>query len=144
MAQEDLKTDVAVLKTEMENIQSMFTKLDTAIDKIATASGDISRILAVHDGQIGELVKDVEERRRLSEKETELLHRRVSEMKDDVIAAIKEMDKKATQELSEMNERITLLERWKWWIMGGSWAIGFAIATLTSTQVLAIVEALSK
>jgi len=144
MAEDTLHTDVAVLKTEMSNIQNLFSKLDDAIDRIANASGDISRILAVHDNTIEDLQEQIKLQKEADEKDKEILHRRVSEMKDEVINAIRKLDEEAGNELKEVNARITLLERWKWWVMGGSWAIGFAIATLTSSQVLTIVEALTK
>jgi hypothetical protein len=43
---------------------------------------------------------------------------------------LKEMGEEVTDELKEVKERVAILERWKWWVMGGSWAIGFIIATI--------------
>jgi hypothetical protein len=40
------------------------------------------------------------------------------------------MSNEVKDELKEVKERVTILERWKWWVMGGSWAIGFIIATI--------------
>jgi hypothetical protein len=40
------------------------------------------------------------------------------------------MGNEVTDELKEVKKRVTILERWKWWVMGGSWAIGFIIATV--------------
>jgi hypothetical protein len=40
------------------------------------------------------------------------------------------MGNEVTDELKEVKKRVTILERWKWWVMGGSWAIGFIIATI--------------
>ena len=130
MTEQELRTDVELLKKDVSNIQGLLGKLDTAIDKIADASGGISKILAVHDQNIDVLQSDVEERKRLSEKETELLHRRISEMKDEVIAKLDKMDTDVGDKLETLSTRVTVLERWKWWVMGGSWAIGFFIATL--------------
>ena len=47
--------------------------------------------------------------------------------------SLHELDKignEVTEELKEVKKRVTILERWKWWVMGGSWAIGFIIATI--------------
>jgi ABC-type Zn uptake system ZnuABC Zn-binding protein ZnuA len=137
----EVKTDVEILKRDVSNIQGLLTRLDTAIDKIADASGGISKILAVHESEIDTLQEDIAERKRLAEKETELLHRRISEMKEEsaehhrmnhvaVMAKLDKMDEEFNRELKDVSKRVYTLEKWKWWIMGGSWAIGFIIATL--------------
>lgn len=130
MSEQELRTDVELLKKDVYNIQSLLGKLDNAIDKIADATGSISKILAVHDQNISTLQSDIEERKRLSEKETELIHRRISEMKDEVLAKLDKMDNDVTDNIEKLSLRVTVLERWKWWIMGGSWAVGFFIATI--------------
>lgn len=129
-----LQTDVEILKKDVSSINQSLEKLDTAIDKIADATGGISKILAVHDNEISE-------RKRLSEKETELLHERISDMKDEsskhhkenhaaVMIKLDDMSVDMKKELTEVKERVTILERWKWYVMGGSWVIGFVIATI--------------
>lgn len=136
-----VRTDVEILKKDVSNIQGLLTRLDTAIDKIADASNGISKILAVHETQIKETESSLVERKRLAEKEVELLHRRISDMKEEsvesdrrnhneIIDKLDNMGKEVSGELKSMSERVTILERWKWWIMGGSWVIGFVIATL--------------
>lgn len=136
-----VKTDVEILKRDVSSIQGLLGRLDTAIDKIADASGGISQILAVHEQNIGTLGEDIAERKRLAEKETELLHRRITDMKDEsaenhrrnhneIMNKLDKMDEEVGTELKNLSGRVTLLERWKWWIMGGSWVIGFIIATV--------------
>jgi len=136
-----VRTDVEILKKDVSNIQGLLSRLDTAIDKIADASNGISKILAVHETQIKETESSLIERKRLAEKEVELLHRRISDMKeesietdrrnhDEIMTKLDNMGTEVSSELKTMSERVTILERWKWWIMGGSWVIGFVIATL--------------
>lgn len=137
----NMRTDVEILKKDVSNIQGLLGRLDTAIDKIADATGGISKILAVHDQAIINVQEEVQERKRLAEKENELLHQRISDMKDEsakhhkdnhraVMEKLETMGADVKSELKEVKERVTILERWKWWIMGGSWVIGFIIATI--------------
>jgi len=126
----ELITDVELLKKDVSNLQNILGKLDTAIDKIADATGGISKMLAVHDSQIGINAEGITERRRLAEKENELIHRRISEKGDEVLERLDKMDVEVTSEIKTLTARVALLEKWKWWVMGGSWAIGFIIATL--------------
>ena len=144
MAEQDfnaMKTDVEILKKDVSNIQGLLGRLDTAIDKIADATGGISKILAVHDQAIQNVQEDIQERKRLAEKENELIHSRISDMKDEsamhhrenhkaVMEKLDSMGEEVKDELKEVKKRVTILERWKWWVMGGSWAIGFIIATI--------------
>jgi len=137
-----VKTEVEILKRDVSNIQNLLGRLDLAIDKIADATGGISKILAVHESQIDKVADDVAERKRMSEKSSELLHRRISEMKDEsqeshrrnheaVMAKLDDLEREVTTDMKEMSERVTSLEKWKWYIMGGSWVIGFVIASIT-------------
>ena len=136
-----MRTDVEILKKDVSNIQGLLGRLDTAIDKIADATGGISKILAVHDQAIQTVQEEVQERKRLAEKENELLHQRISDMKDEsakhhkdnhaaVMSKLDSMSEDVKSELKEVKNRVTILERWKWWVMGGSWVIGFVIATI--------------
>lgn len=126
----ELITDVELLKKDVSNLQNILSKLDTAIDKIADATGGISKMLAVHDKQISMNSDSISERIRLAEKENELIHRRIGEKGDEVLERLDKMDVEVTGELKSLTTRVAILERWKWWVMGGSWAIGFIIATL--------------
>jgi hypothetical protein len=141
MADPDLKTDVELLKRDVSNIQLTLSKLDTAIDKIADVSNGISKILAVHDESILFLKMSVEERKRLSEKEIELLHKRMSEMKDEniqdrktnqeeLLRAIKELDANSNDKIVAMSDRVAILERWKWAVVVGASVAGFFLSKM--------------
>jgi hypothetical protein len=148
-----VKTDVEILKRDVSSIQGLLGRLDTAIDKIADASGGISQILAVHEQNIAGVADDIAERKRLAEKEVELLHRRITESKDEsaenhrrnhkeIMAKLDKMDVEIDGELQNLSSRVSILERWKWWIMGGSWVIGFIIATIL--QMGGLIQIFSK
>lgn len=139
----DLKTGVELLKRDVNAINNLLSRLDTAIDEIADASNGISKILAVHDQSIVELKIAVEERKRIAEKEIELIHSRISDMKDEnhlerkanheeLLKAIKEMDEKNTREVKLISERLDVLEKWKWWIMGAAAVVGFFISQMVN------------
>lgn len=147
MTESDLKTDIELVKRDVVTMQNMMTKLDTAIDKIADVSNDISKILAVHDQAIDTLRVSVEERKRLSEKEVELLHKRITEMKDEnaegrkanhaeLLAAIKDMDKTNQSEITALSERVSMLEKWKWAVVVGATVAGFFLSKMPALVAL--------
>jgi chromosome segregation ATPase len=141
MSEPDLKTDIELAKRDIAGMQSMMSKLDTAIEKIADVSNGISKILAVHDQAIDTLKVSVEERKRLAEKEIELLHKRISEMKDEntedrkanqaeLLNAIKEMDKNNKSDIEALSERVSMLEKWKWAVIVGASVAGFFLSKM--------------
>ena len=49
---EDLKTDLELLKRDVNQISGIFTKLDTTIDKLGEVSTNLSKIVAVHEAKL--------------------------------------------------------------------------------------------
>jgi predicted nucleic acid-binding Zn-ribbon protein len=134
-----VRTDVEILKKDVSNIQGLLSRIDSAIDKIADASNGISRILAVHDNQIKDNEYELKERKRLFEKEAELLHKRISE-KDaeqhmlvekhhkDLMTFLEDHDVRSRAAYEELSNRVVALERWKWIVIGGSSILGWLVA----------------
>jgi chromosome segregation ATPase len=136
-----VRTDVEILKKDVSNIQGLLGRLDIAIDKIADATNGISQILAVHETEIKDTEASLVERKRLAEKEVDLLHKRISEKDAEnketaefhhntLMTFLKEHDDRSEQYITKMNDRITQLERWKWVMLGGASVVGFLIAKM--------------
>ena len=49
---EDFKTDLELLKRDVNQISGIFTKLDTTIDKLGEVSTNLSKIVAVHEAKL--------------------------------------------------------------------------------------------
>lgn len=136
-----VRTDVEILKKDVSNIQGLLGRLDVAIDKIADATNGISQILAVHESEIKDTEASLVERKRLAEKEVDLLHKRISQKDaenketadfhhDTLMTFLREHDERSEQYITKMNDRITQLEKWKWVMLGGATVVGFLLAEL--------------
>lgn len=75
-----------------------------------------------------DLYQYIQEVRKETRAEHELLHKRISDMKDEVLSELKELRRDQDDINVKMEERVTQLERWKWTIIGGSIVIGFLLA----------------
>lgn len=148
-----LETEVAVLKSDVNRMTSLFEKLDTAIERMGDVSNNIARMLAVHEERLSkqddideELFTLVEKRRQEIQGDIKELHSRITtvsrELSDDIneteqrimtamtygMADIKkcitEETKTITEQRIELEKRVNDLERWKWLVLGGSVVVG--------------------
>ena len=125
--------EIATIKADVAAMGHLFSKLDDAMDKIGTASANISSILAVHDERIDNAEKLVTERRKESAEAVKELHSRITtasmeehrqvqkDMKDSeakILDAINELRKDVNREQEHLEERIHKLEQWRWILIG--------------------------
>ena len=134
-----VKTDVAILKKDVSNIQGLLGKVDDAIDKIADASNGISQILAVHQSKIDGTSDDIGALAKSSERSDELLHKRIKEKDQEhrdlandnheaLMDFLKDHDDRSVVTLEEIFKRIRVLEQWKWVVVGGAAAILYLLS----------------
>lgn len=137
-----LKTDVEIIKRDISAIHNFSGKIDDAIEKMAEVSNSISKMLIVHenrlqnhDQQIDGIKTSLSERKSDFEKQVELLHKRITDMKDENHAEREKYHKEILDGLKEiadfnkaLDSRVTTLEQWKWYVMGGAAAVGFILS----------------
>jgi len=128
---EDLNTEVAILKREVADIKLIFNRLDTAIERITEVSSSVNRMLAVHEEKIAnqeeasiranqEFTVDIRElHSRITTNYKELMDMIAKHHKEDAINQQKLRD--------DLNNRVGILEMWRWLIIGGSIVVRFAL-----------------
>ena len=123
-----LATDVQVLKSEVEQVASVNTKLDNAIDKLTDISGSIKSMLAVQEEKITRQEK-------IDEVIFDKLKDRAEEISDvyrELKKDIELVEKRVLIEIKSLKNdiggRVGTLERYKWVIMGGALAIGWILS----------------
>ena len=101
---------VAVLEERLENFETLVSRLDSAIEKIAEVNNNVSRMLAVHEQRISK-----------QEEIDEILFDKIDKLRD-----------KMDSDHDSVTQRLSLLER-KLWI--GIGALG-AVLILTNPQAI--------
>jgi len=134
----ELETEVELLKQELHDQRKIHDRLDIAIEKLTDVSNSIHRMLAVHDEKITRqedaivaAEESIEIRRiELSEKIDEL-HSRITTNTKEIMAAAAVQHKQYTEEIhrlrSDINDRVGILEKWRYIIIGGSIVSGFLL-----------------
>lgn len=93
----------------------------------------------IYDPTEVNLFQLLEDRRIEAQRQTEMLHKRIGDLRDElydevasshkeIMREIREMKEESKQHHQQMEERLSSLERWKWVVIGGAGSIGFIIA----------------
>ena len=141
-----LTTDLQVLKNEVEQIASVNTKLDNAIDKLTDISGSIKSMLAVHEEKLSkqeEIDKAIfnllESRRVESDSKFEDIHGRLNKSVEGLREEVELSEKRLMCEIkslaSNLDGRIGVFEKYRWIIIGAAIVLG-----LSMPQILSVIK----
>lgn len=127
MMESNVLVEVAVL-------QAVVYKIDNTVAEIAKSSTDIIRLLAVHDSRINNLelgnketITDVRDLyKKMSDNTKEILEK-IDDMEGRIEDKLKEHTDKSSNQHKVISDRLTVLENWRWLIVGGAIALGFLL-----------------
>ena len=149
------------IETEVEVLKSVVNKLDQSLEKISQVSDDIGKLLAVHDAKITQLVKesdirtdDVKEiNARISTQTKEILTKidemelgieikmaensvasreQHKEIQNEIKNDIANIEKANKDSFKSLDDRVTVLEVWRWYILGGAAVLAFLLSNSSS------------
>ena len=123
----DIKVQLESLKKDIENVNSIQGRLDTAIDKLTDVSTSIKSMLAVHEEKLqrSESIDDVIfDKLKDRQREIDNIHK---ELKDDIELSEKRLLIELKSLKNDINARVGMLEKYKWLILGASIVIGFTL-----------------
>ena len=133
MAVTDIELDVELLKKEVSDMKEIHGRLDTAITKITDVSNCINRMLAVHEEKISQ--QEEVQVRQASEFSNDVkeLHSRITTSTKELTELMTKQHYEADAEMRRMrmdiSDRVVVLEKWKYLIVGGSIVVGFIISS---------------
>ena len=131
----DILIDIAGLKKDVENVQTIHGRLDTAIDKLTDVSTSIKQMLAVHEEKITR-----------QEQTDEVIFGKLRERQIEIDTVYKELQKEIQQtekrlliEIKslklDIGGRVGILEKYKWLVLGGAIVIGWILSTNFKTII---------
>ena len=126
--------ELELLKKEIADMKQIHVRLDTAIEKITDFSNCINRLLAVHEEKITQ--QEDAQQRSVQEFTTDIkeLHSRITTNTKELTALMTEQHKEQKDVIDrlkdEISNRVGVLEKWRWIIIGGSIVLGFIIQKL--------------
>jgi chromosome segregation ATPase len=130
-----IKVKLESLSKDIQNVNSIQSKLDTAIDKLTDVSGSIKSMLAVHEEKITR-----------QEKVDEVIFTKIRDRADEIDTVYRELkkdiemtEKRLLCEIkslrNDIGSRVGVLEKYRWIIIGGAIVIGFILSKNFATLV---------
>lgn len=124
----EIKVNIESLKKDLENVNNIQDKLDTAIDKLTDVSSSIKSMLAVHEEKITR-----------QEKIDEIIFDRLKDRAEEITDVYRELrrdidlvEKRLLIEIkslkNDFGSRVGVLEKYRWIIMGGAIVIGWILS----------------
>lgn len=134
----ELETEVQLLKKELEDQRKIHDRLDIAIEKLTDVSNSIHRMLAVHEEKIArqeeaifEAEQQIEVRRSELLVKIDELHSRITTNTKEIMTAAAEQHAQQNKEIQKVRDdianRVGVLEKWRYVIIGGSIVAGFVL-----------------
>ena len=124
----EIKVDIESLRKDIENVNTIHNRLDTAIDKLTDVSTSIKSMLAVHEEKITRQEKIDEiifEKLKDRAEEISDVYR---ELKKDVEMSEKRLLIEIKSLKNDIGARVGVLERYRWLILGGAIVIGWILS----------------
>ena len=141
-----LATDVEILKREVADMKLIHGRLDNAIIKITDVSNSINRMLAVHEEKlasqeeaINRVDHDTLERKQDFQKDVEIIHQRINGTKNELSEMMSRQHEEQSVAINsiktDLKQRVGVLERWRWILLGGAIVIGFALHKMMNFNI---------
>jgi len=131
MAVTDIELDVELLKKEVSDMKEIHGRLDTAITKITDVSNCINRMLAVHEEKISQQEEVQIRDAQTFSNDVKELHSRITTSQKEITELMRKQHYEFESEIRRLREDVTnrvgVLEKWKYLIIGGSIVVGFVI-----------------
>jgi len=124
----EIRVQLESLTKDIENINNIQGRLDTAIDKLTDVSTSIKSMLAVHEEKIQrqEQIDDIIFKK-LKDRDSE-----VDEVFRDLQREMDQVEKRLLNEIrslrNDIGSRVGVLEKYRWIILGGFLAIGWVLS----------------
>ena len=124
----DLKIDIESLRKDIEQINGIHGRLDTAIDRLTDVSSSIKSMLAVHEEKI-----------QRQEKIDEVIFDKLKDRAEEITDVYRELkkdieltEKRVLIEIkslkNDIGSRVGMLEKYRHIIMGGAIVAGFILS----------------
>ena len=139
MSLEELKTKVALLEQNADTGNLIHAKLEQSIEKLTELNASLKAMIIKQQAKLDkaeQIDEDIfitlESRRKEWDNDLKDLHSRISTQARELRDSQYHLESKLLNEIrmvrTQLSERVGVLEKWRWLIIGGSIIIGLLIS----------------
>ena len=136
---ENLKTEIALLKKDAKTGELIHQRLEIAIDKLSEIVISCKQMLAQQEQKLqkaeqtdDDIFITLESRRKEWDTDLKELHSRITtntrELRDNQYQLESKLLNEIRMVRTQLSERVGVLEKWRWLIIGGSIIIGLMMS----------------
>ena len=136
---ENLKTEIALLKKDAKTGELIHQRLEIAIDKLSEIVISCKQMLAQQEQKLqkaeqtdDDIFVTLESRRKEWDTDLKELHSRITTNTRELRESQYHLESKLLNEIrmvrTQLSERVGVLEKWRWLIIGGSIIVGLLIS----------------
>ena len=136
---EKLKTEIALLKKDAKTGELIHQRLEIAIDKLSEIVISCKQMLAQQEQKLAkaeqtddDIFITLESRRKEWDNDLKELHSRITtntrELRDNQYQLESKLLNEIRMVRTQLSERVGVLEKWRWLIIGGSIIIGLMMS----------------
>ena len=139
MSLEELKTQVALLEKDAESGALIHQRLEIAIEKLTDITVSLNGMLVQQETKLAkaeetdnDIFITLESRRKEWDNDLKELHSRITtnsrELREHQVISENKMLNELRNIRNQLDNRVAVLEKWRWIIVGGSIIIGLMIS----------------
>ena len=136
---EKLKTDIALLKKDAKTGERIHQRLEVAIEKLTDITVSLKSMLAQQETKLQkaeqtdeDIFITLEARRKEWDDQVKELHSRIStnirELREHQVISENKMFNEMRAIRQQLDQRVAVLEKWRWIIVGGSIFVGLMLS----------------
>ena len=136
---EKLKTDIALLKKDAKTGELIHQRLEVAVDKLTEITISLKGMIAQQEQKLtraeqtdDDIFITLESRRKEWDNDLKELHSRITtnsrELREHQVQSENKMLSEIRAVRTQLSERVGVLEKWRWLIIGGSIIIGLMMS----------------
>ena len=136
---ENLKTEIALLKKDAKTSELIHQRLEIAIDKLSEIAIQCKQMLAQQEQKLtraeqtdDDIFITLESRRKEWDNDLKELHSRITTNSRELRESQYNSENKLLNEIRavrvQLSERVGVLEKWRWLIIGGSIIVGLMMS----------------
>ena len=136
---DNLKTDIALLKKDAKTGEQIHQRLEVAIDKLTDITISLKGMLVQQETKLqkaeetdNDIFITLESRRKEWDNDLKELHSRITtntrELREHQVISENKMLNEMRAIRYQLDQRVAVLEKWRWIIVGGSIFIGLMLS----------------